>query len=88
MSALPDPKRDRALCALTPDPCTTLPYVEAAWLDRHQHNVSDGECGAKAAGVSAAHVDDDVAVLGSKLTDLGAQRGTMQADRSVAADPQ
>src|SRR3546814_603791 len=43
------------------------PHVEAARLHRHQQRVSHGERGAQRAGITAAHVNDNIVIFGREL---------------------
>src|SRR3546814_10335466 len=63
------------------------PHVEAARLHRHQQRVSHGERGAQRAGITAAHVNDNIVLFGRELADLAAQRRAGERKGGIASLP-
>src|SRR3546814_6629036 len=63
------------------------PHVEAARLHRHQQRVSHGERGAQRAGITAAHVNDNIVIFGRELADLAAKRRAGERNGGIASLP-
>src|SRR3546814_8941185 len=63
------------------------PHGEAARLHRHQQRVSHGERGAQRAGITAAHVNDNIVILGRELADLAAKRRAGERNGGIASLP-
>jgi hypothetical protein len=66
-----EPSRLTSLTGYQADDCINGPEIEAAWLDRDQYRVGDGERGTQAAGVAATHIDDDIGILRLHAISLG-----------------